>query len=40
MAEHAKLDLQAPSPVLPPQGLLQEEPAEIGTALNITLQFY
>lgn len=25
MAEHAELDLQTPSPVLPPQGVLQEE---------------
>jgi len=40
MAEHAELDLQAPSPVLPPQSLLQEEPAKIGTALNITSWFH
>lgn len=39
MAQHAELDLQAPSPVLPPKGLLQEEPAKIGAALNITSWF-
>lgn len=39
MAQHAELDLQAPSPVLPPKGLLQEEPAEIGAALNFTSWF-
>lgn len=39
MAQHAELDLQAPSPVLPQKGLLQEEPAKIGAALNITSWF-
>lgn len=40
MAQHAELDLQAPSPVLPQKGLLQEEPAKIGAALNITSWFH
>lgn len=34
MAQHAELDLPAPSPVLPPSSVLQEESTQTGTCLD------